>query len=680
MCMEEPIEMSEEKDDDLYVWLEDMSFKDVIDWVNEKTKITNDYLNNIPNRDETRKTVEYFCNQPKHEIGITGVCVHGRNIFYLKNEGLDNCSKLYKKNIDEDIEILLADPSKISNSENSQMYLVSISHDGKYVGINISKDGSDWCDLRVINIQNNTLLPDKIEWAKPSGLEFYDEGFFYSSYDKPPEGQLTTSIPKGHKLCYHKLNTTTAEDKVILDNSSVVEGISMSDAKVFWSTITNGKHLVVRCAFQSKHVWICRDLTDKERCFIKLHESQKSDRMSLIGFINEKAYFLSFENASNGQIISLDLFEKNKLVPKTVVPEGRYAIKNASCDCGKIFVNYLTDVKSNVLQYDQDGHLDYEIKLPFFCTARTASGTENNKFTVVQVESFVSPKSLYLVDPVNGETKPVFMNKNSIILNNYEIRQVFYESFDGTKIPMFIIGKKGYIRDTRRPLVLNGYGAANVSNTPFYSNFALSLIENGGIYAVANIRGGGEYGFEWYKSGSKQNRINCFKDFICGAEYLISESYTSKEQIAAYGGSNGGTLVAACMNMRPDLFKVVVSNSGLHDMLRFHKIGFGSSWINEYGNPDDLSDKQYLKDYSPIHNIKPETVYPAVIIPVCENDDRVSPVHSYKLVEALTQNNVSGGPFLLRVQKGGGHQLRNQNSQIDEFSDILSFVLWHMNH
>ncbi|MBP7733179.1 MAG: S9 family peptidase [Caldisericia bacterium] len=666
------METPAENDSDLYLWLEleDTNNNKVADWVNEKTKLTQEYLNSIPNREETRKTVEFFCNQPKYEIGISGVCVHGSNIFYLKNEGLDNCSKLYKKNVDDNKDVLLADPTKIANSDSAHLYLVSISHDGKYVGFALCKGGSDWCELRVVNARDGSLLPDKIEWAKVSNLEFFEEGFFYSSYAKPPVGQETTSIPNGHKLCYHKLNTPTSEDEIILDNNSVI------GAKDFWGTLVSERYLVVRCISPSSVLWVCKDLSGKDVGFKKLFETQHSDGLSLIGSSGGKAYFLSFKNTPNGQIVSLDLDSRQPTELKTVIAESKKPIKSASCDCGKIFVTYLDDVKSAVFQFCDNGHLEHEIKLPFLCTARTSCGSVENKFTVVQVKSFVSPKTLFKIDLQTGITTPLFQNKNLLDPGNYEIRQVFYKSFDGTKIPMFIIGKKDKIKDTERPLVLNGYGAANVSNTPFFSYFALSLIENGGIYAVANIRGGGEYGSQWHKAGIKENRINCFKDFIYGAEFLISKGYTSKEQLAVYGGSNGGTLVAACMNMRPDLFKVVVSNSGLHDMLRFHKISFGSSWINEYGNPDAESDRIFLKDYSPIHNIKPETVYPAIIIPACENDDRVSPVHSFKLVEALTQNNAAGGPFLLRMQKGGGHQLRNQNSQIDEFSDILSFVLW----
>lgn len=660
-----------ENDSDLYLWLEDTNNNKVADWVNEKTKLTKEYLNSIPNREETRKTVEFFCNQPKYEIGISGVCVYGRNIFYLKNEGLDNCSKLYKKNVDDGVETLLVDSSKIADSVNVYIHLVSISHDGKYVGFTLSKDGSDWCDLRVMNAHDGNLLPDTIEWAKVSGLEFYKEGFFYSSYEKPPKGQETTSIPNGHKLCYHKLNTPTSEDETILDNSSII------GAKDFWGTLVNEKHLVVRCFFPSTVLWVCKDLSVKASGFRELFEKRLDEKFSLVGSIGGRAYFLSFKNAPNGQIVSLELDLKQLVDFKMVIPESKLTIKSVTCDCAKIFVTYLIDVKSSIWQYDENGHFEHKVKLPHICTARTSSGCATNKFSVVQVESFVSPTALYKIDLQTGDSTPLFQNKNSVDPNNYEIRQIFYNSFDDTKIPMFIIGKKGNVQDTKRPLVLNGYGAANVSKTPFYSYFALSLIENGGIYAVANIRGGGEYGFDWYKAGIKANRINCFRDFICGAEFLISEGYTSKEQLAIYGGSNGGTLVAACMNMRPDLFRVVVSNSGLHDMPRFNKIGFGSAWIKEFGNPDIESDRFFLKDYSPIHNVKPETVYPAVIIPVCENDDRVSPVHSFKLIEALAQKNVAGGPFLLRVQKGGGHILRNQNSQIDEFSDILSFVLWN---
>lgn len=672
MCEETPMETPTEDSSDLYLWLEDINNNKVADWVNEKTKLTQEYLNNIPNRDETKKTVEFFCNQPKHEIGISGVCVHGRNIFYLKNESLDNCSKLYVKNVDDNKDILLADPTKITNSDSTHLYLVSISHDGKYVGFALCKGGSDWCELRVVDVRDGSLLPDRIEWAKVSSLEFFEEGFFYSSYAKPPAGQETTSIPKGHKLCYHKLNTPASEDEIILDNNSII------GAKDFWGTLVNEKHLVIRCVFPSTVLWVCKDLSNKASSFRLLFETQHSDGLSLIGSSGGKAYFLSFKNAPNGQIMSLDLDSKQPTELKTVIAESKKPIKSATCDCGKIFVTYLDDVKSAVFQFCENGHLEHEVKLPFLCTARTSSGPAANKFSVVQIESFVSPTALYKIDPQTGDSTPLFQNKNLLDPGNYEIRQVFYKSFDDMKIPMFIIGKKGNVQDAKRPLVLNGYGAANVSNTPFFSYFALSLIENGGIYAVANIRGGGEFGFDWYKAGIKENRISCFRDFICGAELLISEGYTSKEQLTIYGGSNGGTLVAVCMNMRPDLFRVVVSNSGLHDMLRFNKIGFGSAWIKEFGNPDIESDRIFLKCYSPIHNVKPETVYPAVIIPVCENDDRVSPVHSFKLIEALSQNNVSGIPFLLRVQKGGGHQLRNQNFQIDEFSDILSFVLWNV--
>lgn len=667
---------------DDYQWLEDLDNKDVIDWIKNKTITADEYINRIPCKDRIKKIVESFCDQARYEIGISNVCVHGRKLFYIKSRGLSANSGLYMRDIDSDTETLLIDPSKISDTKSGFIYLANISHDCKYIGVILCKDGSDACELRVYNLHEGRLLNDIIECIKISTIEFYGDGFYYSNFDNPSSigASLINNIPKNHKLYYHQLGNKQNEDILIIDKNYFIDQSEQlfNDASVFWSTILEDRYLIVRCVNTSYVYWLYKDLSVSDGKFTKIMDASVQDGFVIVGSIDGRLYYLSFKDANNGHLISVDLKE-NPFKFRVVVAEREQTIKKATIDCGKIFISYMEDVKTTIIAYDMYGKYEYEIKMPFICSARTSSGPKINKFTAMEVESFISPKTIYIITAATGEIRPLSNGTNVIDPNNYEIKQVFYTSFDNKKVPMFIIGKKNRLQDKQRLLVLTGYGAGKVSVTPYYSYFALSLIECGGVYAVANIRGGGEYGQEWYLSGIRNNRINSFRDFICGAEYLIAEGYTSKELLATYGGSNGGTMVAACMNMRPDLFRVVISNSGLHDMLRFHKIGFGSSWVSEYGNPDNKLDEQYLKQYSPILNIRSNIRYPAVMVPVCENDDRVSPTHSYKLIEALNDNKAQGGPFILRLQKNAGHQLRPLTSQIDEFSDVLCFILKQTN-
>lgn len=663
--------MATDKHSDSLLWLENTNDQKVIDWVNKKTKLTSQYFERNPYSKDAKKTVEYFCNQPKCEIGILNDCVNDRNIFYLKADGSGGNRKLYKKNIDTGLETLLVDPLQFSKTDSTYINLVSISEDGKYLGLTFHDGGRDRCDQRVFDTRNYTLLPDTIERTIISPLEFYDDGFFYTHFGNLPKDVGLPSTPS-QRLFYHKLGTDTSKDELIIDCD---KSFSLKDKFYFSSNVFEGRYLVIRCT-GSDVLWLCKNLSTPGSTFRKLTQTESKDRLSTIGSIDGNIYYISFMDAPNGQIVSIDLDTPTANL-YTVIPESKNIIRNATCDCGKIFISYMDNAKISVKQFNKAGMLEHDIKTPFICTARTSCGPKTNQFTVLEVESFTSPKSLYMVDPETGTCKPLFQDKCSIDQKNYETRQVFYTSFDGTKVPMFIVSKKGNLQDKSRILVLSGYGASNVSNNPYFSYFALSLIEMGGIYAVANIRGGGEYGLEWYKSGIKENRTNCFNDFISGAEHLISEGYTSKEKLAIYGGSSGGTLVSACTNIRPDLFRVVISNSGLHDLLRFHKIGSGSSFIHELGNPENELDWKYLEQYSPIHSINSNFVYPAILVPVCENDDRVSPIHSYKLIQTFTEKKTKGGPFLLRVQKGGGHTLRNTSEQIIEFADILSFVLFN---
>ena len=576
-------------------------------------------------------------------------------------------------NIDTCAETLLVDPSQISDA--THINLVSISCDGKYLGLTFHDGGSDRCNQRVFDTFNNKLLPDTIERTIISPLEFYDDGFFYTDFGNPITDGKSPS-PQNQRYFYHKLGTDNSEDDLIIDCDLKIEcseSVSLKDKFYFWGTVIEGKHLVVRYS-GSDVLWLCKDLSKPGDVFRILMQSESKDRLSLIGSIDCNIYFVSFEGAPNGKIQSNNLYSENTNLV-TVIAESKNVIVKAACNCGKIFVSYIEDAKTSVRQFSKDGNLEHVIKTPGICTVRVSCGLSSNKFSVLEVESFTSPKSLFIINPEAGSCEPLFPDKTSFDQNDYETKQVFFTSFDGTTVPMFIISKKGVCQDKPRTLVLSGYGASNLSNTPYFSYFALSLIEMGGVYAVANIRGGGEYGLEWYKDGIKENRINCFNDFISGAQHLISQGYTSKEKLAIYGGSSGGTLVSACMNLRPDLFRVVISNSGLHDLLRFHKIGTGSSFIHELGNPENESDRKYLEQYSPIHNINFNMTYPAVLVLACENDDRVSPVHSCKLIEALSSRNAKGEPFLLRIQRGGGHILRKASAQIDEFSDILSFIM-----
>lgn len=652
---------------DPYRWLEDDRSKETNLWVDKQNEITNFYLDKIPYRENIKKKLENIWNYER----VSSPVKHGDYSYYYKNNGLQNQSVLYRIGKDNKEEVFL-DPNTFSKDGTTSLGEISFTKDGMLAAYSISEGGSDWRKIIVLNTVTKQQIGDALVDVKFSGISWKgNEGFYYSSYDKPQGSELSAKTDQ-HKLYYHILGTPQTTDKVIF-------GADIKRRYVGGNVTDDQKYLVISTAnTTSGNELYVQDL--KTGVIIQLNEG--FDISASIFYSDaEKFYIHTNYQAKNMCVMVASVKTPTQKDWKMFIPETENVL-NVSTGGKYIFAHYMKDAIAQVKQYDLNGKLVRDIELPGIGSVGGFGGEDDDKELYFSFTNYTTPSTIYKYDL--GTNKSQVYRRPEVNFNPdlYESKQVFYPSKDGAIIPMIITYKKGIALNGQNPTILYGYGGFNISLTPAFSVTTAAWLEMGGIYAVANLRGGGEYGKKWHDDGTKMKKQNVFNDFISAAEYLIEKNYTSKSYLAIRGGSNGGLLVGACMTQRPDLFQAAIPQVGVLDMLRYNKFTAGAGWAYDYGTAEDSPEMfNYLRNYSPLHALKKGTKYPATMVTTGDHDDRVVPAHSYKFAATLQEDQAGTAPVLIRIDRNAGHGAgKSTAASIQEMTDIYSFILYQMNY
>ncbi len=657
---------------DPYRWLEDDSASDVAAWVEAENKVTSAYLEQIPFRSKLKERLTGLYNYARY----TTPQRRGDYFFYTKNDGLQNQAIWYRqKGLDGAPEVLL-DPNKLSADGTTRLGAFSLSSDGKFLAYGVSSGGSDWNDIYVMDVTSKAVRTDHLEWMKASGISWQGEGFYYSRYPAPEKGHELTTKNENHQVFYHKVGTQQSADVLVYEDKANGQrfhnlGTSDDERYAFLTISDRGKG-------KKGNSLLYRDLRKADSKFMPIVAEIGDDSFGVIDNLGDKFLILTDHKASNSHVFLFDPKNPDEKNWKIVIPEMPEPIDNVSTVGGKLIVTYLKDVATRAYVYSLDGKQEREIKLPGAGTVGGFGGRIGDKFTFYTYTSLNAPGTIYRYD-VTTDQSSVFRQPEipGFKSTDYEATQVFYPSKDGTKVPMFLVHKKGLKLDGNNPTLLYGYGGFNVVNSPNFNSLRLALLEQGFVYATANMRGGGEYGESWHEAGMKLKKQNVFDDFIAAAEYLIDKKYTSPSKLAIHGVSNGGLLVGAVANQRPELFKAVVQQAGVMDMLRFHKFTIGWNWVADYGSSEaNEAEFKALRAYSPIHNIRPGVAYPATLITTADHDDRVVPAHSFKYAAALQAAQGGPNPILIRIDTKSGHGASSTKKSIEQTADIYSFLMW----
>ncbi|MCA5006610.1 prolyl oligopeptidase family serine peptidase [Sphingobacterium bovistauri] len=656
--------------EDPYRWLEDDLSDKTKAWVTAENEVTQNYLSQIPFRNAIKSRLEQLWNFEKFSAPYT----EGDYIYWYKNDGLQNQAVLYRKKGENGTEEVFLDPNKFSADGTTSLAGINFSKDGSLVAYQLSEGGSDWRKVVVLNANDKSIVGDTLIDVKFSGLAWRgNEGFYYSSYDRPKDASALSAMTDVHKLYFHKLNTAQKDDELIFGGENIKRryiGASLTEDERF---------LVVTAAntTSGNELWM-RDLNNPASKFVSVMSNMDKNHY-ILDNEGDRLFIYTELNAPNGRIVTTDFVDPKQENWKDLVPETDNVL-SPSTGGGKIFASYLKDATSLVKQFDRSGKLEREIELPGVGTASGFGAKKEDQDLYYSFTSYIHPSTIYKYDIATGKSEVYKQSGAKFDPSQYESKQIFYMSKDGTKVPMIITHKKGVKLDGTNPTLLYGYGGFNISLTPSFSLANVILLEQGGVYAVANLRGGGEYGENWHVAGTKLKKQNVFDDFIAAAEYLISEKYTSSEKLAISGGSNGGLLVGASMTQRPELFKVAFPAVGVLDMLRYHKFTAGAGWAFDYGTADDSKEMfEYLYKYSPYHALKPNTSYPATMVMTADHDDRVVPAHSFKFAARLQEYHKGANPVLIRIDTNAGHGAGKSTAmQIAEHADKWAFMFQNM--
>ncbi|NNN62956.1 prolyl oligopeptidase family serine peptidase [Vibrio sp. 2-1(7)] len=651
---------------DPYRWLEDDRSEETAQWVSGQNSVTFDFLGQIPYRQQIRDLVANSQNYEKYSQPF----VRGDYTYFYKNDGLQNQSVLYRRKGEREAEVFL-DPNTFSEEGTTSLGEVSFSKDYRLVAYSISEGGSDWRKIFVIDTETKEQLEPEIVDAKFTSISWLDsKGFYYSSYDKPQGSELSART-EHHKLYYHELGTPQSEDKVIFGELD-----TQVHRYVSGTTTTDDRFLIISGAEStSGNRLFYIDLQSDSQAIVTLRDTTQGDTYLID---SQDATLLLYTNldAPNGKVVSYNTQTEQWA---DVIAEQEQPLE-ISKGGGYLFATYMVDVLSKVQQFNYQGEWIRDVQLPGEGTAYGLAGKKEETTLYYTFTNYVTPPTIFSFDVESGESTLFQESKAPFDRNEYESKQVFYTSKDGTQVPMIISYKKGIALDSRAPTILYGYGGFNISLTPMFSGNVANWLELGGIYAVANMRGGGEYGKAWHNAGTQQQKQNVFDDFIAAAEYLIENDYTSSDRLAIRGGSNGGLLVGACMTQRPELFKVALPAVGVLDMLRYHTFTSGEGWKYDYGTSEQSEAMfQYLLGYSPVHNVKEGVQYPATLVTTADHDDRVVPAHSYKFIAELQDKQQGANPVLIRIDVNAGHGAGMPLSkQIDLTTDVYAFTLHNM--
>ncbi len=655
---------------DPYRWLENDTASNTEAWVKSQNAVTQEYLAKIPYRKDIKKRYEELFNYTK----LSSPRKIGQYYFFYKNDGLQNQAVIYSQQGKEGKPEVFIDPNTLSEKGTTSINLSGASRDDKYLAYGRQDAGSDWQEIHIREIATNKVLPDIVKWVKFSGASWDDQGFYYSRYPEPKPGMALSDANQFHTVYYHKIGTDQSKDLKIYEN--LKEPLMNHNVAV----TEDGKYLILYASkgtsgFETSF----RKVTDNTVPFTILFKGYDHES-SIITNIGDRFLALSNVNAPKNKVVLVDPNQLDEINWKTIVPESSHLLSSANTVGKKLFLEYLENASSKVYQCEYDGTQKKEIPLPGLGSVSGFDGKETDESLFYLFTSFTDPGSIYEYQIQDGLSNAFFKPELKFNPDEFDQKQVWYKSKDGTSVPMFIVHKKGLKMDGTNPCYLYAYGGFNIPLSPSFSASRLILLENGGIYAMPNLRGGGEFGEEWHRAGMLAKKQNVFDDFIAAAEYLIQEKYTSKEKLAVSGGSNGGLLVGAVMTQRPDLFAAAFPAVGVLDMLRYHKFTIGHAWAVEYGSSDQPDQFKFLKQYSPLHNLKPGTKYPSTMITTGDHDDRVVPAHSFKFAAALQKAHNGPNPTLIRIETDAGHGAGKPTSKIiEEQTDIWSFFFYNTN-
>lgn len=654
---------------DPYRWLENDTSQQTTAWVEAENKVTNAYLQKIPFREKLLKRMTELVNYEKISAPRKR---HGKWYFY-KNNGLQNQSVLYvKDNLNGEARVFL-DPNTLSTDGTVALKDVSFSNNGKYAAYAISRSGSDWQEFFVIDLKTGQLTDDHIEWAKFSDAAWQGDGFYYSAYDAPVKGKEFSNVNEGHKIYYHKIGTPQSEDVLFYQNPAY--------PKRFYFCSVNEEETMMflyEAGAGAGNNLFVRDLRKPQSQLIQM-TTDMDCQYSPIYNDGDRIYLFTNYKAPKGRIMTADIHHPGIESWQELIPEQQHVLSGAEVINRQLVLTYQQDASDHAYLYDLNGKLKHEVHLPSVGSVGF-TGDEKEPECFYTFTSFTVPGTVYQYDMDKDQSTVYASPKVKFRLDDYTSEQVFFQSKDGTRIPMFLTYKKGMKRNGKNPVFLYGYGGFNISLGPGFSAVRIPFLEKGGIYAQVSLRGGGEYGEEWHQAGTKMQKQNVFDDFIGAAEWLISQKYTCSDKLAIVGGSNGGLLVGACMTQRPELFGVAIPQVGVMDMLRYHKFTIGWNWASDYGTSDDSKEMfEYLRAYSPLHNLKPGTAYPATLVTTADHDDRVVPAHSFKFAATLQECQNGNKPVLIRIDTKAGHGGGKPLAKIlEEQADIYGFILYNM--
>jgi prolyl oligopeptidase len=658
---------------DPYRWLEDETSPETAAWIEAQNAVTFPYLERIPYRHKLLDRVMQLNDYERYSAPSR----KGEYFFFAKNEGLQNQSVLFiQKGLDGAPEVLI-DPNAWSADGTVQLSAFAPAKDAKHAVYGISRSGSDWQQYKVMELATKRTLPDTVDWAKVSNVAWHGDGFYYSRYPEPPEGHEKASINENHQVFFHKLGTEQTQDALVYEDSAHLQRFHVLD------TTEDERFAILevseRGAGKDGNALFVRDLTKPGSAFGPLVPEITNDTFNVIDNVGDKILVSTNHGAPNWRVVLIDPAKPSEANWQTVLAERSEPIESATTAGGKLFATYLKDVTTRAYVYSLDGKLENEIELPGPGSAGGFGGPHDAAFVFYTFNSLSVPPTIYRYD-IAARKSSVFRAPTvpGYDASQFETKQVFYPSKDGTRIPMFLVYRKGLKLDGNNPTLLYAYGGFNIVVSPTFSAARIALLEQGFVYASANLRGGGEYGENWHRQGMKLEKQNVFDDFIAAAEWLVAQKYTSSAKLAIQGGSNGGLLVGAVMNQRPELFRAGIPQVGVMDMLRFHKFTIGWNWIADYGSSDNPDEFKALYAYSPLHNIKQGVKYPATLITTADHDDRVVPAHSFKYAATLQSLASRENPVLIRIETKSGHGASSLTKQLETTADVDAFVMYNL--
>jgi prolyl oligopeptidase len=660
-----------EKVADPYRWLEDDNSDETAEWVAAQNELTQAYLSKIPFRQQLHERLTEIWNYPKYRAPFK----KGERYFMFKNDGMQNQDVLYMMDHPADVPEIILDPNTLSDDGTVALSNVSISSDGKYMAYSTSTGGSDWNEIFVMEIDSKRVLKDQIKWVKFSAIAWKDDGFFYSAYDEPSEADILSGQNRFHKIFYHLLGTEQGDDQLVYSKPE-------EPLRNFYAYLTDDeKFLIVgETESTSGNALYAARMENVNKIDLKKIADGFDFEYAVIDHAGDELIIQTNHGAPKGKLVKVDFNQPEESNWKELVPEQEEILEAATIAGGKLYVQYLKDASNKAYFYNMNGDFEQKLELPGIGTITEFNGTKDDDLAFYSFTSFTTPSNIYTYNILSNTSELYKASELNFNNERFIAKQVFFESKDGTQVPMFIVHKEGLELDGNNPTILYGYGGFNISLTPGFSISRAVFLEQGGIYVMVNLRGGGEYGEVWHEAGMKMNKQNVFDDFTYAAKYLIKEKYTSSEKLAIIGGSNGGLLVGACMTQEPGLFKVAIPIVGVMDMLRYHNFTIGWAWASDYGRSDESEEMfNYLLGYSPLHNVKDGVNYPATLAITADHDDRVVPAHTFKFISEVQSKDGGKNPILVRIETKAGHGAGKPTSkQIEEATDMYGFIMYEL--